>query len=125
MHELSIATALVETVVDAARAARATRVRSVRVLVGALSGVEPGALSFCYEAVVEGTLLEGSTLDLVTEPVVIYCERCAREVTLPGVQSMACPDCGTPSPWLRGGRELQIETIEIDTDDPGPEGGPA
>lgn len=119
MHELSIATALVETAAEAARAAGATRVLSVRVLVGALSGVEPGALSFCYDAVVAGTLLEGSTLDIVEEPVVVYCATCARDVALRGVQSMACPDCGTPSPVMRGGRELRIESMEVDVDAPG------
>jgi hydrogenase nickel incorporation protein HypA/HybF len=46
-------------------------------------------------------------------PVVIWCAVCGREVTLPGIQKFACPECGTPSGDIRAGRELDLESIEL------------
>lgn len=36
------------------------------------------------------------------------------EVELPGIQRFRCPHCDTPSGDIRQGRELEIESIEID-----------
>jgi hypothetical protein len=35
------------------------------------------------------------------------------EVDLPGIQSLACPACGTTSGDIRAGRELDLESLEI------------
>ena len=56
MHELSIAQGLVEVACEAlARCEPApARVASLRVRIGALAGVVPDALEFCYGLSVEG-----------------------------------------------------------------------
>ncbi|HBL31420.1 MAG TPA: hydrogenase maturation nickel metallochaperone HypA [Acidobacteria bacterium] len=115
MHELSIAYSLVEAAAEAATRAGAQRVVAVQVVVGALSGVATGALTFCWEIATAETSLAGSRLDLVEQPVVVYCPDCRQEGELAGVQLFRCPQCGRPTGDVRRGRELQIESLEIET----------
>ncbi|MFP5356187.1 MAG: hydrogenase maturation nickel metallochaperone HypA [Gemmatimonadota bacterium] len=115
MHELSLAHGIVEQSAEAARNAGAAKVLSVRIKVGALAGVEPGALLFCYEVASKETLLEGSRLEILYVPLVVWCAHCLKEVELEGVQSLRCPSCGTPCGEIRRGRELQVESVEIES----------
>jgi hydrogenase nickel incorporation protein HypA/HybF len=114
MHELSIAYSLVEIASETAANAGATRVRVVYLRLGALSGVDRGALDFSYEIATEGTLLAGSTLVVEELPVRVYCRECAQELELASIQCFQCPQCGVPTGDIRQGRELAIESIEVD-----------
>jgi hydrogenase nickel incorporation protein HypA/HybF len=114
VHELSIASSLVEIVTEAAREARARRVTVVHLRLGALAGVAVDSLGFCYDIAVQDTLLEGSRLNVRELPVVIYCLPCDRNLEMPGVQRFRCPVCGTASADVRQGNELEIESIEIE-----------
>jgi hydrogenase nickel incorporation protein HypA/HybF len=114
MHELSIVTSIVETVTESLTAYPGARVLEVRLRVGALASVVPDSLEFCYGIASEGTPLEGSRLVVNVLPVVVHCERCAQDAELDGVQSFRCPRCGELSGEIRQGRELEIESIEID-----------
>lgn len=114
MHELSLAHGIVEQATAAAQRASAERVVSVQLRVGRLAGVEAGALSFCFDIAAQGTLLEGSRLDIVDLPLVVWCAHCLREVELPGIQRLRCPLCDTPCGEIRQGRELEIASLEID-----------
>jgi len=114
MHALSIVTSIVETVTESLTAYPGARVLEVRLRVGALASVVPDSLEFCYGIASEGTPLEGSRLEVNVLPVVVHCERCAQDAELDGVQSFRCPRCGELCGEIRQGRELEIESIEID-----------
>jgi hydrogenase nickel incorporation protein HypA/HybF len=114
LHELSIAQAIVDGVQETVDREKATKVLRVRLRVGQLSGVVPDSLRFCYDLVVAGTCMEGSLLEIVELPLMIHCPSCRADRMLAGVQLFACPICGTPSGDIRQGRELEIESIEID-----------
>jgi hydrogenase nickel incorporation protein HypA/HybF len=120
VHELSIAYSIVSQAALAAERAGAGRVIAVRIVVGALSGVSGDALLFSYDVATEGTPLEGSRLEIRTVPVVLHCTTCDRDVELPDVQHFQCPLCGEPSADVRGGRDLDIEALEVeDAPEPG------
>jgi hydrogenase nickel incorporation protein HypA/HybF len=118
MHELSIVTSIVETVTETLAAlpdsSRGARVLEVRLRVGALASVIPESLEFCYGIASEGTPLEGSRLVVNLLPVVVHCESCGQDAELEGVQSFRCPRCGEPCSEMRQGRELEIDSIEIE-----------
>ncbi|MEO7964515.1 MAG: hydrogenase maturation nickel metallochaperone HypA [Gemmatimonadaceae bacterium] len=114
MHELSIAQGIVELATEAAARAKAERVVSVNLKVGRLSGIEPGALQFSYDIVAEGTILEGSRLTIIDVPLVVWCAHCLKEIELVSVQQFRCPTCATPCGEIRSGRELNIESLEIE-----------
>jgi hydrogenase nickel incorporation protein HypA/HybF len=114
MHELSLVTSIVETVTDSLAAYPGARVIEVRLRVGALASVIPESLEFCWGIVSEATPLEGSKLVVNMLPVVMHCAACDADVTLDGVQSFRCPKCGELCADMRQGRELEIDSIEID-----------
>lgn len=113
VHELSIASRVVELVGEHVCAAGGGRVAAVTLKIGALSCVHEDALRFSFNLVREGTPLADAQLRIVNVPVAIWCAACGREVTLPGIQKFACPECGTPSGDIRAGRELDLESIEL------------
>ena len=114
VHELSIAHGVVSLAVDAAEQAGAAAVKTLTLKIGMLAGIVEDPLRFCYDLAAEGTLLEGSQLVIHRLPIVVHCAECDRDVELPGVQSFRCPDCGTLSGDIRQGRELEIESLEIE-----------
>jgi hydrogenase nickel incorporation protein HypA/HybF len=114
MHELSIVASVVDSVTESLEAYPGARVEEVRLRVGALAGVVVDSLEFCWEIATEGTALEGSRLVVKTVPVVMHCEPCDADVEMQGLQSFRCPRCGEPCSDLRQGRELEIDSIEIE-----------
>jgi hydrogenase nickel incorporation protein HypA/HybF len=114
MHELSIVSSVVETVMDSVEAYPGARVVEVRLRVGALASVVVDSLEFCWGIATEGTALEGSRLVVTTVPVVMHCTGCNADVELDGVQSFRCPKCGELCFDLLQGRELDIESYEIE-----------
>jgi hydrogenase nickel incorporation protein HypA/HybF len=118
MHELSIVTSVVESVTESLANYPGARVLEVRLRVGALASVIPDSLEFCWGIAAEGTALTGARLVVNVLPVIMHCEPCDQDVTLDGVQSFRCPKCGEPVFDLRQGRELEIDSIEIEDEVP-------
>lgn len=117
MHELSIAASIVEAVTESASAYPGARVTEVRLRVGALASVIEDSLQFCWELATDGSPLAGAKLAINKLPVVVHCDACGVDSTLDGVQSFRCPRCGQIAADLRQGRELEIESIEIEEPD--------
>ncbi len=114
MHELSIALAIVDVATEEAER-RGGRVVAVHLKLGALAGVVKDALVSAFGLAREGTPVEGAEL-LVTEvPVVAFCPICAAERTLASTQLLCCPTCGTPTPEVVAGRELEVVALEIES----------
>ncbi|MCL4855601.1 MAG: hydrogenase maturation nickel metallochaperone HypA, partial [Bryobacteraceae bacterium] len=113
MHELSIATSIVELAEEEAER-RGVRVVAVHLTLGQLSGVVSEALAGSYDIAAAGTPLEGSRLVITEAPVVIFCPACRERRTLPSVQLFQCPQCGTPTADVIEGRELQVTALEVE-----------
>src|ERR1039458_10230807 len=114
MHELSVAASIVDAVTESAAAYPGARVKEVRLRVGALASVIEDSLQFCWGITTEGTPLEGAKLVVKILPVVTHCEACGKDGELQSLQSFRCPHCGEPCSDLRQGREMEIDSIEID-----------
>ena len=61
MHEFSFATSIVESVLDLAKKQGASKVLGVHMRIGKLRALSTEQLSFSYEILAKGTILEGST----------------------------------------------------------------
>lgn len=97
---------------EQARQVGASRVHEIRLRIGALSGVVPDALQFAFEALTNGTEAENAKLTIEHVPARFWCEGCQREFE--AVRLFAeCPECNTASGELRGGRELELASLEI------------
>ncbi len=113
MHELSIAMSIIDTVAAEAARRGAAQVSAVHLKLGPLSGVVKDALLFSYELACDGTVLQGSELIIEEMPVVVFCPRCEAEQVIESIQSFCCPVCGTVTPEVIRGRELEVFAMEI------------
>ena len=112
MHELSIASSIVELAQEEAEA-RGVRVVAIHIKVGWLAGVVTEALVGSYEMVAAGTPLEGSRLVIDQAPVVVFCPVCQARREIASAQWLCCPECGTPTPEVVEGKELQVTALEV------------
>ncbi len=113
MHELSIMQSALSVALESARQAGATRVHSIRLRIGALSGVVPDALEFAFEALTPGTAAEHAKLAVEHVPARFWCATCTREFEAEDMLA-ECPECHTLSAELRAGREMEVASLEID-----------
>jgi hydrogenase nickel incorporation protein HypA/HybF len=114
MHELSIVSSIVESVTESLAAYPGAQVKEVRLRVGALASVIEDSLQFCYGIATEDTPLASSKLVVNVLPVIMHCDPCGQNVEIASLQSFRCPRCGEPVADLRQGRELEIDSIEIE-----------
>ncbi|MEV4442458.1 hydrogenase maturation nickel metallochaperone HypA [Streptomyces sp. NPDC049577] len=113
MHELSIATAVVEQAEDLARRHGAHAVEAVRLRVGELSGVVPDALRFSFDVAREGTALAAARLLVEEVPARARCGPCGTDFAVGMPPMLWCPRCDRPAPQLLSGRELEITAVEL------------
>lgn len=112
MHELSIALSLLDLVEEEA-ARRGCRVAVVHLRLGPLSGVAREALAGAYELAREGTPMAETELVIETVPVVVSCPTCRAERSPVSTFELCCSDCGTPTPEVLAGRELEVVALEV------------
>jgi len=113
MHEFSIAESLLEIISQEARAYRGAKVKAVTLRIGTLSGVVPEALEFAFQVLSEDTLAEGARLVIERTALRIVCNTCGTE-SMPDDPFIICPVCGSADVEIKEGRELDIESMEID-----------
>ena len=109
MHELSLSSAVVETV---ERHAQGRRVKVVTLTIGALRQVVPDSLSFYFEIVSRGRVCEGATLEQNLVEARVRCLPCDRAWTL-DEPNFRCPDCGGSNVDVLSGTELEVDSIEV------------
>jgi hydrogenase nickel incorporation protein HypA/HybF len=113
MHELSIAQSIVDIVLQHLPPSDSVNVSRVRLTLGAMAGVVPDSLEFCFGAITEGTRLQGAILDIEHLPLTARCSECGREGEIEPTL-FACPLCGGYRLVILTGRELQLRDIEVE-----------
>jgi len=108
MHELAITESIVAAITERLGDARITR---VVLEVGRLSGVVPEAVRFCFDVCIQGTVLDGAVLEIVTLPGRARCCTCAAEAEVADLLAV-CP-CGSISLEVMAGQELCIREVEV------------
>ena len=114
MHELGIAEGILGSAIDAAQGAGGSKINSVDVTIGELTEVMEDALQFAWEAICPGTRAEGSVLDITMVPATSRCADCAHEWVHDRYSGARCPSCGGWVVMLQQGREMKIDSIDID-----------
>ena len=109
MHELAIAQGLVDGVTERLPGRRIT---SVRVEIGALSGVVPDALRFCFSLATEGTPLAGADLEISEPAAKCECVVCGQSFEPEDGRILLCP-CGSANVTVVSGQQLQITSVKV------------
>ena len=110
MHELSLASAIVNTV---AKHAGGRRVTVVNLRVGRLRQVIPDTLEFYFEFVARDSVCEGARLEQEVIDARLRCRPCAHEWDIE-IPAFRCPDCGGSEVEIASGEEFEVESIEVE-----------
>jgi hydrogenase nickel incorporation protein HypA/HybF len=113
MHELAITQSLLQIALDKARESGAKNIRCINLRIGRLTGYVPEAVEMNFGMLSPGTLAEGAKLLIQWVPVRISCKDCGKGSEL-GEFEMCCPNCGSTNVSITGGREMFIESMEIE-----------
>jgi len=113
MHEMAISESILSILEDEGRRQRYSRVRKVRLEIGALSSIEPQALRFTFDAVTRGTLAEDAVLEIIEMEAQAWCLPCAQSVAI-RQRFDACPLCGGHQLQVTAGEEMRIKDLEVD-----------
>jgi hydrogenase nickel incorporation protein HypA/HybF len=113
MHELSLSSAIVNTVV---KHAAGRQVTLVNLRVGHLRQVVPDTLRFYFGFVADGTVCAGARLEQELVPARLSCAPCERqwEIDFP---SFRCPACGGTDVEVLSGNEFEVESIEVEEEE--------
>ena len=112
MHEMSLCEGILQVLEDHARRRGFEKVKTVWLEIGGLSGVEPDAMRFGFEAVTRGTLADHAKLEILQVPGKAWCMQCCETVSVKQ-RFDACPDCGSYQLQVTGGEEMRIKELEV------------
>jgi hydrogenase nickel incorporation protein HypA/HybF len=109
VHELSVSSAVVDTVL---RHAAGRPVTHVHLRVGTLRQVVPDSLAFYFGIVARDTVCEGATLEQEIVAARLRCSDCANEWAA-DAPAFRCPACAGATVTVVCGDELQVESIVV------------
>jgi hydrogenase nickel incorporation protein HypA/HybF len=121
MHEFSMTSQIVDSVLAEARRRNAKRVLSVRLVIGKLSFLNLDQVRFSYKVLVEGTLLAGSRLYIKEQDATVECPFCGYKGGIKYIEdpschfkfpSLSCPKCGKDVNVV-GGQECTIKSLKL------------
>jgi hydrogenase nickel incorporation protein HypA/HybF len=107
MHELSVAREILAVVRGEMSRQHLTKIETVKVRLGALTGLNADALAFGFEASVANTSLDGAVLDIEIIPIRGKCKECERSFDI-NEMIFLCPQCGSGEVEVTAGEELEI-----------------
>jgi hydrogenase nickel incorporation protein HypA/HybF len=113
VHELSIASAILQLALAQAGTRRVAR---VGVVVGHLRQVVPQALRFSFELVSRDTPAEGAELEIAEAPAIGRCETCGVESRLTEFP-LHCAACSALNITVVSGEELLVDWLDLEVPD--------
>ena len=114
MHELSIVEALIEQVQkEVQRFGHAGRVTRLELIIGRWSGVNVDSIRFAFEILAPGTLVETADVQIAQPKAVCSCRACGDETEIEELV-VQCPACGSGEFTFKGGRDLLLESIDLE-----------
>ena len=117
MHEMGLALEIFDMATASIPADMAgARVERINLAVGRMSAVVPESLRFCFEVARRDTPLDGAELCISEIPVRARCKTCEHQWTVEE-PVFRCPACTGIAIEIVSGRELDIQSIEIQEQD--------
>ena len=121
MHEFSMATQIVENVLEEAKRHDAKKVAEVHLVIGKMTFLGVDQVRFSYGILVNDTIMEDSKLIIKEQDGVIECPSCGFKGAVPieddpayhvPVPSLRCPKCGEAAKIVEG-KECTIASIRL------------
>jgi hydrogenase nickel incorporation protein HypA/HybF len=113
MHELSITQSMLDIVQEQAKQAGAKKVAVINLVIGELSGYVEESVRFYFDFLAKGTIAEGAQLNFKAIAAQGKCRSCGQAFLL-SEADWRCPQCKASDIEIIAGKELFVESIEID-----------
>ncbi len=113
MHELSITQSMFDLVLKHAEQAEAKKVKKINLVIGEMTGVVRECVQFYLDFLSKGTVVEGAALSVEMVPPKARCRQCGETFQL-RESDWTCTRCGGNSLQVTAGRELFVESIEVE-----------
>ena len=115
MHEVSIALGMVDELIKIARNNDATKINSVKLKIGKMSGIVTDSLIFAFDAIkLEHSLLSDASIVIEEIPTVYDCGDCNASFEIDDTYFPSCSNCNSLNVKLISGEEQHIENVELE-----------
>ncbi|MGZ4816671.1 MAG: hydrogenase maturation nickel metallochaperone HypA/HybF [Terriglobales bacterium] len=112
MHELGIATSILETVEKESVQRPDLQFEKVGLRIGDVAGVDIDSLTFGWECITKDTKWEKLQLEIERVPRKNRCDKCSCVFEVGGILELNCPRCDAFPTFNVSGDELEIAYIE-------------
>ena len=113
MHELAITQNIFNLVLEEARKAGAEKVEGINLVIGEMTGVVSTCVQFYFDFISQGTPAEEAVLSFTMVPPKAQCRDCDKLFELKEFD-WTCPYCAGNRLQIVAGKELFIESIEVE-----------
>jgi hydrogenase nickel incorporation protein HypA/HybF len=113
MHEFGITENIVNIALEKANEAQARKVIQINLVIGEMSGFVPDCIQFYFDSLSKDTIAEGAVLHFELVPAQLHCRTCST-IFHPQDTLWYCPKCQGQSVEISKGRELYIESMDVE-----------
>ena len=113
MHELGITENIVNIALTKAGEAQASKIKQINIIIGEMSGFVADCIQFYFDSLSKDTIAQGAVLHFELVLAQLRCRNCSTTFT-PQDTLWSCPKCRDRSVEISRGRELFIESIEVE-----------
>lgn len=111
MHEGHFTEQIVEAIVKEIKKYPGRAVESITVRVGESYHLMPDSVLMHYESITKSTALEGVALNLLEEPMQVFCSQCGKQGPVEDHHLLLCSFCHSRQVKPVSGNEVIIEQI--------------
>jgi hydrogenase nickel incorporation protein HypA/HybF len=117
MHELSLATNVVDFLDKLAKEQGLSRIDEVFIEIGEMTHIDPRQLRFSLKIASDGTVAEKSKFFIKKRKVVLECKKCGKESALDPKHMISeyilkCPLCGCTDVKINQGKEMLLKRVK-------------
>jgi hydrogenase nickel incorporation protein HypA/HybF len=115
VHEVALAQSVWREVEAQMSRRTGDRLAALNLVAGRWSGADPESLEFALGLLAADSPWPDARIHIRTEPLALKCRACGREFE-PGDFDLACSGCGSSDVEVTQGRDLRLESIEVEPD---------
>jgi len=113
MHELGITQNVLDIALEHAKNFNANKIVKINLVVGEMTGVVDECVRFYFDFISKDTIASEATVSFQNVPAKAHCHHCDATFALNGLD-YRCPSCQGGDIEVIAGRELYVESIEVD-----------
>lgn len=113
MHEMALMAGVFDIIKQYTASIEGKKVNRVTLVVGEMTNAVPEALQYAFEVYAAETIGSGAELIIKEIPLVASCSNCGWEGKTEK-HMFICPQCSALGMEIKSGRELYVESLEVD-----------